>query len=151
MGKARRIQLIGAVAVLAIGVAVYQGVAQTTQPVGGDGVFIHLSKGLDNSRAVLMALQMAEIMSADRPVLVYADLEGVRVLLRDAPNFQVQPYGRLREKLQTLRRNGAILMVCPTCLRAAGRRESDLGEGVRLADKDVFFSFTSGRILTLDY
>jgi hypothetical protein len=37
------------------------------------------------------------------------------------------------------------------CLKAAGKTADDLAPGVQIADKDKFFSFTRGRILTLDY
>ncbi|TVS10562.1 MAG: hypothetical protein EA424_25190 [Planctomycetaceae bacterium] len=40
---------------------------------------------------------------------------------------------------------------CPGCLKAAGKTAADLAPGVEIADKDRFFSFTKGRILTLDY
>jgi hypothetical protein len=42
-------------------------------------------------------------------------------------------------------------MACPGCLKAAGKTEEDLADGVQIADKAKFFSFTKGRILTLDY
>jgi hypothetical protein len=42
-------------------------------------------------------------------------------------------------------------MACPGCLRVAGKTENDLMEGVKIADKNKFFNFTSGRILTIDY
>jgi len=42
-------------------------------------------------------------------------------------------------------------MACPGCLKVAGKTKKDLAEGVQVADKSVFFSFTKGRILTLDY
>jgi hypothetical protein len=42
-------------------------------------------------------------------------------------------------------------MACPGCLKAAGKTPADLAAGVRVADKAEFLSFTSGRILTLDY
>jgi hypothetical protein len=42
-------------------------------------------------------------------------------------------------------------MVCPGCLKAANKTESDLMDGVKIADRNKFFEFTSGRILTIDY
>jgi hypothetical protein len=33
----------------------------------------------------------------------------------------------------------------------AGFKPEDLMEGVQVAQKDIFFNFTKGRILTLDY
>ncbi len=41
--------------------------------------------------------------------------------------------------------------VCPTCLKMAGFTEADLMDGVKIAQKDKFFDFTKGRIITLDY
>lgn len=43
------------------------------------------------------------------------------------------------------------LMACPGCLKAAGKSVGDLAPGVKVAEKEAFFSFTRGRILTLDY
>jgi len=40
---------------------------------------------------------------------------------------------------------------CPSCLKAAGKTPGDLLPGIKTADRDEFFSFTKGRILTLDY
>jgi hypothetical protein len=40
---------------------------------------------------------------------------------------------------------------CPTCLKIAGFTPKDLMEGVQVAQKDKFFNFTKGRIITLDY
>jgi hypothetical protein len=42
-------------------------------------------------------------------------------------------------------------MVGPTCLKAAGKVPDDLAPGIQIADKDRFFTFTKGRILTMDY
>jgi hypothetical protein len=42
-------------------------------------------------------------------------------------------------------------MACPTCLKAAGKTPEDLAEGISVADKDKFFNFTKGRILSIDY
>jgi predicted peroxiredoxin len=46
---------------------------------------------------------------------------------------------------------GVDIFVCPTCLKVAGYNPEDLMEGIQVAQKDKFFSFTKGRILTLDY
>jgi hypothetical protein len=39
----------------------------------------------------------------------------------------------------------------PGLLEGRGKTPADLMPGVKVADKDAFFSFTKGRILTLDY
>jgi intracellular sulfur oxidation DsrE/DsrF family protein len=57
----------------------------------------------------------------------------------------------LKAQLAELQRRGVTLMACPGCLKAAGKTPADLIAGVQVADKSGFFSFTKGRILTLDY
>ena len=56
-----------------------------------------------------------------------------------------------QEQLNELLTKGVPLYACPGCLRAAGRTPADLRPGVQVADKDAFFSFTPGRILSIDY
>jgi hypothetical protein len=43
------------------------------------------------------------------------------------------------------------IYVCPICLKIAGFKPEDLIEGVQITQKDKFFSFTKGRILTMNY
>ena len=50
-----------------------------------------------------------------------------------------------------MKRIFAILLTCPACMEVSGVSEEDLREGVRVAEKEQFFDFTEGRILTLDY
>jgi hypothetical protein len=42
-------------------------------------------------------------------------------------------------------------MACPGCLQAIGKTPQDLAPGVQASDRSKFFTFTRGRILTLDY
>jgi len=116
-----------------------------------DGVFIHISQGYNDPHRVLMALRMAELMAADHEVLVYFDIDGVEVVLADAEEMTCAPFPSLHTQLAALPEAGIILMACPGCLEAAGKTPADLRAGIQVADKDTFFSFTKGRILTLDY
>ena len=116
-----------------------------------DGVFVHISHGAESSHAVLMALKMANLMSADRDVLVYFDVTGVNVVLKDAPDLVSPTFESSGAQLTALLDKGVPLYVCPSCLTAAGKRPEDLRPGVKIAEKDAFFGFTKGRILTLDY
>lgn len=117
----------------------------------GDGVFIHLSSGADQPQRVLMALQMAAIMSEDRDVLIYFDIEGIEVVLKDAPDIACGSFLPSKKQLGVLKKRGVKMMACPGCLEAAGKKPADLAEGIEVADKESFFNFTRGRILTLDY
>jgi predicted peroxiredoxin len=116
-----------------------------------DGVLVHLSKGLENPHAVLMALRMANLMAVDRDVLVYFDLQGVNVVLKDAPDLTFPGFESSQAQLQSLLARGVPLYACPGCLKALGKEPTDLLPGVKIAEKDAFFNFTAGRIVTLDY
>ena len=124
---------------------------QTASPAARDGVFIHIKEGADNPHAVLMALKMASLMSEGRDVLVYFDLKGVGATLKDAPDIAYPTFESSRTQLAALTAKGVPIYVCPGCLKAAGKQPEDVMPGLKIAEKDVFFSFTKGRILTLDY
>lgn len=116
-----------------------------------DGVFIHLTKGPEDPHAVAMALKMANLMAADRDVLVYCDLKGINTVLKDAPDITFTSFDSSRKQIGDLLEKRVPVHACPGCLKALGRTPGDLMPGVRVAEKDAFFSFTKGRILTLDY
>ena len=127
------------------------GVAGVAAEQPRDGVFIHVSHGGEDPHRVLMALNMASIMSEDRDVLVYFDIKGIDVVLKDGDDLTYSHFPSSKTQLAALPKKGVILMACPGCLKAAGKTAADLAPGVQIADKDRFFSFTKGRILTLDY
>lgn len=116
-----------------------------------DGVFIHISHGPEDAHRLLMALNMAAMMAADHPVLVYFDIKAVEAVVKDARDVRYAHFPSLKTQLAELAKKGVTLMACPGCLKAAGKSPADLAPGVQVADKAKFFSFTSGRILTLDY
>jgi predicted peroxiredoxin len=127
------------------------GAASAIDPPPRDGVLIHISHGADDPHRALMALNMASMMSEERDVLVYFDIKAVEMVLNDAEELSYADFPSSKRQLSTLRERGVALVVCPGCLKAAGKSPDDLAEGIVVADKSVFFSFTEGRILTLDY
>jgi predicted peroxiredoxin len=129
-----------------------QGAGTTvTQSRAKDGVFIHVSSGPDAAHRVLMALKMADVMSADHDVMMYFDIKGVAVLVKDAPEVAHGSFESSKGMLQKLSAKGIRIEACPSCLTAAGYKPEDLVPGVKIADKKDFFGFTEGRILSLDY
>lgn len=116
-----------------------------------DGMFIHITHGKDDPHRVCMALQMAAIMADDHDVLVYFDIKGVEVTLKDAGDISYSHFPSVKQQFEALPKKGVILFTCPGCLKAAGKTPEDLAEGVVIADKRECFGFTKGRILTLDY
>jgi len=116
-----------------------------------DGVFVHISHGKDDPHRLLMALSMANMMAADHDVAVYFDIKAVEVVLKDAPDVSFAHFEPSGAQLADLKQKGVPLMACPGCLKASGKSPADLAPGILVADKARFFSFTKGRILTLDY
>lgn len=116
-----------------------------------DGVFVHISHGSDDLHRLLMGLQMAAVMSEDKDVLLYFDISGIEAVLKDSEDFNYSHFPSSKTQLDKLLSKGITVMACPGCLKAAGKTAEDLMEGVQIADKEKFFSFTKGRILTLDY
>jgi predicted peroxiredoxin len=116
-----------------------------------DGVFIHVSSGPDDPHSVLMALQMAVLMANTLDVTMYFDIQGVYVLLKNAHDIQYSHFPSSHTQIQKLVQKNVPIMACPGCMEAAGKKPEDLMPGVKVANKDTFFNFTDGRILTLDY
>lgn len=116
-----------------------------------DGVFVHITHGPDDAHRVLMGLMMANKMSETQDVLVYFDIEGIEVVLNDAPAIEYAHFPDSHAQLKQLLDKGITVMACPGCLKAAGKTPDDIMDGVTVADKDKFFNFTEGRILTIDY
>ncbi len=140
------------IAIITVGLllAAWQLSAPQSAPVR-DGVFVHLSSGSENAHRALMGLQMAVTMSQDRDVAIYADIEAVRLFLKDAAELKMEPFLPAASLIDTLAGRGVKILVCPTCLKVAGKSAEDLRVGAQLANKDRFFDFTKGRILTIDY
>jgi predicted peroxiredoxin len=116
-----------------------------------DGLFIHITECYDDPHRVLMPLKMATMMAADKDVLVYMDIHAVHLLVKDANDIQFADFESAHTYIKKLISMGVGVYACPTCLAIAGYRPTDLMEGVQLAQKDKFFNFTGGRIITLDY
>ena len=116
-----------------------------------DGLFIHVKSGPDNAHEVLMALSMATKFIDDYDVLMYFDIEGIRMVTKDAPNLKMEPFGSSDDLFEKLINEGVTIFACPGCMKVEGVQASDLRSGVTVADKDEFFDFTDGRILSIDY
>jgi predicted peroxiredoxin len=116
-----------------------------------DGVFVHISHGADDPHRLLMALNMANMMADDHDVLVYFDIKAVGAVLKDSADVTFSHFRPAKDQIKALLGKKVTLMACPGCLKAASKTKEDLAPGIQLADKKAFFSFTKGRILTLDY
>jgi predicted peroxiredoxin len=95
-----------------------------------------------------MAVTMAE---SRRDVLVYCDIEAVKVLTKDAPATRFEQFPSSHELLDHLKELKVTVLACPTCMKVGNIEPTALRSGVNVATPDLFFSFTKGRILSLDY
>ena len=125
-------------------------VAETETPVR-DGIFIHITECYNAPHRVLMPLKMAVMMSADKDVLVYMDIHAVHLLVKGSDDMKYADFESAHTYIKQLTDKGVGVYACPTCLKIAGYKPEDLIEGVQVAQKDKFFNFTKGKIITLDY
>lgn len=128
-----------------------QTAVSQNQIAGDDGMLIHITHGYGDAHRVLMALQMARIMSDEKKVLVYLDIEAVQFVLKNSKDIMYQPFPTAHTQLSYLMEHGVTIMACPGCLQAAGKSKDDLMPGINVASKEAFYNFADGKIITLDY
>jgi len=116
-----------------------------------DGVFIHISEGYNDAHKALMPLKMATIMANDKDVLIYMDIHAVNLLVEGSEDLTHDGFESAHTYFKQLLDMEVGIYACPTCLKVAGFEPSDLMDGIKTAEKDKFFNFTKGRIITLDY
>jgi predicted peroxiredoxin len=116
-----------------------------------DGVFIHITESYNDPHRVLMPLKMAVMMAKDKEVLVYMDIHAVELLVKSAKDLNYADFESAQSYIKQLVDKKVGVYACPTCLKIAGFKPEDLMEGAQVAQKDKFFNFTKGRIITLDY
>ncbi len=121
----------------------------TKEKVVADGLFLHIKSA--DAHQVLMAMKMATLMAEDKDVLIYMDIDAAKLPVKQAKPLEMEGFESFNTYLNMLKEKQVTVYVCPTCLKVAGFSEQDLLEGVTLANKEGFFNFTQGRILTLDY
>lgn len=116
-----------------------------------DGVFIHITESYSDPHRVLMPLKMAVMMADDKDVLVYMDIHAVELLVTGAKDLNFADFESFQTYIKQLAEKNVNVYACPTCLKIAGINPEELMDGVQLAQKEKFFDFTKGRIITLDY
>lgn len=116
-----------------------------------DGVFIHISEGYNDAHKALMPLKMATIMADDKDVLIYMDIDAVHLLAKGSEDLTHEGFESAHSYIKQLLDREVGIYACPACMAVAGMDADDLMEGIQTAQKEKFFNFTKGRIITLDY
>lgn len=148
------VTLLFSITFFACQIAQEQKPSSVSEPVEektNDGIFIHIKSGIESPHEVLMALNLASIMSESKDVVLYFDIKGIEVVLKDSPDLTYKHFPSSHIQIKNLLEKGITIMACPGCLKAAEKTAEDLMEGIQEADKETFFGFTEGRILTIDY
>lgn len=129
--------------------------SQDPAPVAGqtfrDGVFIHVTECYNDPHRVLMPFKMATGMADDKDVILYLDIHAVELVKKDAKDLTMEGFEPLSKYIEILLSKGVKIYACPTCMNVVGMKPEDLREGILTANKEAFFNFTKGRILTIDY
>ncbi|MCX6236850.1 MAG: DsrE family protein [Bacteroidia bacterium] len=116
-----------------------------------DGVFIRITESYNDPHRVLMPLKIAVLMAKDKDVIVYMDIHAVELLVKGAKDINFADFESAQTYIKQLASMKVGVYACPTCLKIAGFKPEDLLDGVQVAQKEKFFNFTKGRIITLDY
>jgi predicted peroxiredoxin len=116
-----------------------------------DGMLIHITEGYDDAHRVLMPMKMAAMMAEDKDVILYLDIDAVKLVVKDAEDLNHDGFDSFRTYVKKLNEMNVGIYACPTCLKVAGFESADLMEGVKVAEKEKFFNFTEGNVITLDY
>lgn len=122
----------------------------SAEPVS-DGIFIHITESYNDPHRVLMPMKMAVMMADDKDVLVYLDIHAVELVSKEAEDLNFAEFESFQTYLKQLTEKGVVVYACPSCMKVAGIQPENLMTGVQTAQKDKFFDFTKGRIITLDY
>lgn len=116
------------------------------------GVMIHITHGSDDAHRALMGLMMATKMAESKDVALYLDINAIELVSKDAEPVTFEDhFPPSDEMIEKLIKMGATIMACPGCMAVMDVTEDMLMDGVIVAQKEKFFNFTKGGILTLDY
>ena len=133
-----------------------QGIAKTSASEQSpssvrDGVLVHISSSADNPQKVLMGLTLALKMADDHDVYIYLDNAAVTLFLNNSKSIEFAKFEASKILFTKLLDKGAKITVCPICLEVSNHNQYELMKGVSLTQKEDFFNFTKGRIISLDY
>lgn len=158
MKKILGLLLIAALAVSCINVDVEEDAAKAMEKgkkstkYETTGVFVHITHGSDDAHRALMGLMMATKMTESKDVAVYLDINAIELVLKNGEPVTFEDhFPPSDEMISKLLEKGVPVMACPGCMKVKGITEDMLMDGVQVASKETFFSFTGGGILTLDY
>lgn len=119
---------------------------------GSATVVFNITSGPDHPHPVTMALQLAgHALDDDRRVVLFFNVKGVAI-----PTKQLSPALAYHDKpikglLAKLMERGAIVLVCPHCMKAESIAADQLVEGAQVADREKLFGRIGGNTVVFTY
>ena len=117
-----------------------------------EGVVIHLTKGPNNPDIVIIAMNLAIVMSEKQNVIVYLDCDGVKSFFSDSPDMN---YGYYQSTLVAVRNLSVMdnvkILASKTSLRAASKSAENLIKGITAINDEELADLIKGNFFTIDY
>lgn len=117
---------------------------------GKSGVLIHIMEGQEPYK-FLLALDMAEKMSAEYEVMVYFDHLAVNAVLKDSKDVKYSPFTPMRAQMAKLQTLGVKMRACSPCLQASWKKPEDMSAGVSMFDSAELATLGGGNVITFSY
>lgn len=123
--------------------------AQTSE--NQNGFLVHVSSG-DSQFKIIKALRFADNMNKKgNDILLYFDADATYLTLEETEDFVFNNHS-YKTLLRNLASSEVDVRVCKGNLKNGLKKsEKDLISGIEVGDPEMFFSFTDGKIVTLDY
>ncbi len=104
-------------------------------------IVLNVTSGREDLHAVTMAFQLAgHALDDGRVAVLFLNVRAPDLARRDLPEslvFHGNP--PVRRMLEELIKQGAIVLVCPSCAKVMGVTKDDLIEGAQFATKESLF------------
>lgn len=101
------------------------------------GLFVNITTDDLNRSAMAISFATRVLNQTDKPVTLFFNVEGVRLLDTTIPEQTYSNGLTPRDMIQTFMDDGGVVLICPMCLKNVGGMEEDeIMEGVLIGGPD---------------
>lgn len=115
---------------------------------------IHLKSGTNDLHAAVMALKVGvALLTTGNKVVIFADLEGVRLFDKKQPISLSWGTGgvRLESLYESFVDKGGTVLLCPHCAEEMGLTRGELRTGVEIGDMETIAELIGRASKVIDY
>lgn len=103
-------------------------------------LLVNITEGPDDAHEVTMALQLAgHALDQGRTVALFFNIEGVHVPTRSLDATLSHGDKPIKQMLVEAMSRGAVVLVCPHCMKAENITQANLIDGAKMATADSLF------------